>query len=68
MPKPPEKFDEEGAKTGTLCVACAGQGKLVEETKTGYKSLTCKWCTNGAMSMAQFAAWKDRTPPQLEKK
>lgn len=59
---PPEEFPSE-RPTGTICVACSGEGKTVEENATGlgcYKAVACPWCTNGVMDMDQLQTWKSR--------
>lgn len=60
-PPPPAEFPKE-AETGAICIACAGEGKLVEENATGsYRAVSCKWCRGtGAMTHEEVRAWKDR--------
>jgi len=63
IPTPPEEFPPE-KETGTICVACSGEGKLVEENERGYRAVKCQWCDGGVMSMSQLQIWKDRPRPR----
>jgi len=57
-----DKFDESERPTGTLCLNCAGAGKIVVENQPGhFEPRKCAWCGgSGAMSIEQLAAWKSR--------
>jgi hypothetical protein len=56
----PSDFDDEPA-TGTICLACGGEFRCVEQFNDGqYKTVTCRWCTRGAMTPRQEMAWRDR--------
>lgn len=60
-PAPP--FPEE-RPTGVICLSCAGEKQLLEETATNYKAIACKWCGGtGVMSREQEKAWKQRERP-----
>ncbi len=55
-------FSDKEATTGSICVACAGEGKTVKETATGYRAMACGWCDGtGVMNAEQLAKWKMRS-------
>lgn len=57
---PPPDFPDDEAVTGTVCLACGGGWRVLEETPTGHRSATCPHCTRGAMSPKQEIAWRGR--------
>lgn len=66
MPIDPDATPPEGTfpvdETPTLvpCMACGGNWQILDETPTGHRMSTCRWCTRGAMTATQIAAWNAR--------
>jgi len=54
-------FPADERPTGTLCLACGGDGKKLTEEGSRYAMKRCIWCTGGVMTTEQLAAWKNRS-------
>lgn len=64
LPEPesaPELFDDEEVPTGPSCLACGGSYRILQETATGHRDTTCRWCEKGAQSASQIAKWHARS-------
>lgn len=63
----PRNFPDDEPVTGTVCLACGGEFRVLEETATGHREAHCPHCTRGTMSPKQEVAWrlrrKGRAPP-----
>jgi len=57
------RFRDDEPPTGTLCLCCAGEGRILIESGTQYQAKKCPWCTAGVMNVEQLAAWKSRRIP-----
>lgn len=54
-------MSDDDRPTGTLCLACGGEGRILVESGTQYQAKRCPWCTAGVMTPEQIAAWRIRS-------
>ena len=52
------EFDQEERSTLVSCLACGGDWLRSNDDSTSHQHIICRWCTQGAMTADQAAAWK----------